>query len=102
MLLPGVVVYTRVPVTSRLYIAVMAMFFGLIATEACRRAGGPEERPGERPGMAYIAAGEFPMGSRADDPVVYPWEAPREQPQHPVYVDALLIVVFSGLFALVR
>jgi iron(II)-dependent oxidoreductase len=67
----------------------MAMFFGLIAMEACQRPEGPQERPG----MAYIAAGEFPMGSRTDDQVVYPWEAPHEQPQHPVHVDAFYMDV---------
>jgi len=43
---------------------------------------------GDRPGMAYIPAGEFMMGSAADDPIVYPWIANTEEPQHPVYVDA--------------
>ena len=43
------------------------------------------------PGMAIVPAGEFVMGSRSDDPAVYEWEAPHEQPQHPVYVDAFAI-----------
>jgi formylglycine-generating enzyme required for sulfatase activity len=41
--------------------------------------------------MAYIPAGEFPMGSRADDPRVYDWERSHEQPQHPVFVKAFFI-----------
>ena len=41
--------------------------------------------------MAYIPAGELLMGSRADDPAVYPWEVPHEQPQHSVYVGAFYI-----------
>ena len=45
----------------------------------------------ERPGMVYIPAGEFQMGSRADDPKVYEWEKPHEQPQHPVYLNAYWI-----------
>src|SRR6185436_9884181 len=45
----------------------------------------------DRPGMAYIPAGEFMRGSRADDPAVYDWERPREQPQHPVYLNAFYI-----------
>jgi formylglycine-generating enzyme required for sulfatase activity len=38
--------------------------------------------------MVYVPAGEFPMGSAADDGRVYQWEKPREQPQHPVFLDA--------------
>jgi sulfatase modifying factor 1 len=38
--------------------------------------------------MVYIPAGEFVMGSAPDDPAVYDWERPHEQPQHKVYVDA--------------
>ena len=49
----------------------------------------------ERPGMAYIPAGEFLMGSAADDRMVYPWEKPREQPQHPVYVDAFYMDTYE-------
>ena len=41
--------------------------------------------------MVFIPAGEFLMGSAADDALVYPWEKPREQPQHPVYVDTFYI-----------
>jgi formylglycine-generating enzyme required for sulfatase activity len=48
----------------------------------------PGAPPEKRPGMAYIPAGEFLMGSDPNDARVYPWEKPREQPQHPVYVDA--------------
>ena len=47
--------------------------------------------PAERAGMVYVPAGEFPMGSRADDPKVYEWEKPKEQPQHPVYVKGFYI-----------
>jgi formylglycine-generating enzyme required for sulfatase activity len=45
----------------------------------------------QRPGMALIPAGEFLMGSAADDPDVYDWERPHEQPQHPVWLDAYFI-----------
>jgi formylglycine-generating enzyme required for sulfatase activity len=41
--------------------------------------------------MVPVPAGEFAMGSAADDPIVYPWDKPREQPQHPVQVDAFYI-----------
>jgi formylglycine-generating enzyme required for sulfatase activity len=41
--------------------------------------------------MALIPAGEFQMGSRPDDPRVYEWEAPRQQPRHTVYTDAYLL-----------
>lgn len=41
--------------------------------------------------MAFIPAGEFLMGSAADDAIVYPFESPHEQPQHPVYLDAYYI-----------
>lgn len=44
-----------------------------------------------RPGMAYIPAGEFPMGSPADDTVVFDFEKPREQPQRQVWVDAFFM-----------
>jgi len=47
----------------------------------------------QRPGMALIPAGEFLMGSAADDPDVYDWERPHEQPQHPVALDAYYIDV---------
>ena len=43
--------------------------------------------------MVYIPAGEFLMGSAADDPAVYDWERPHEQPQHPVWVDGFYIDV---------
>jgi formylglycine-generating enzyme required for sulfatase activity len=59
---------------------------GVLALVSC---GGPD--PSLRPGMALIPAGEFLMGSRADDPKIYEWEAKHEQPQHPVYLDAYLI-----------
>jgi formylglycine-generating enzyme required for sulfatase activity len=41
--------------------------------------------------MVRVPAGEFMMGSRADDPDVYDWEKRREQPQHPVLVDAFFM-----------
>ncbi len=41
--------------------------------------------------MVYIPPGEFLMGSAADDPAVYDWERPHEQPQHPVWVDGFYI-----------
>jgi iron(II)-dependent oxidoreductase len=41
--------------------------------------------------MVYIPAGEFFMGSDPDDETVRPWEKPREQPQHPVFLDAFYI-----------
>jgi formylglycine-generating enzyme required for sulfatase activity len=47
--------------------------------------------PPKREGMVYIPAGEFLMGSAPDDTMVYPWEKPHEQPQHPVYLDAYYI-----------
>jgi len=47
----------------------------------------------ERPGMAYVPAGEFQMGSAPNDPRIYPWEKPKEQPQHPVYVPAFYLDV---------
>lgn len=49
----------------------------------------------ERPGMAYIPAGEFPMGSSADDPVVFDFEKPREQPQRRLWVDAFFMDRFE-------
>jgi len=54
---------------------------------ACSRA------PEYRAGMVYIPAGEFQMGSTADDPDVYDWERPHEQPQHPVWLDGYYIDV---------
>ncbi len=41
--------------------------------------------------MVLIPAGEFLMGSAGTDTLVYDWERPSEQPQHPVYLDAYLI-----------
>jgi formylglycine-generating enzyme required for sulfatase activity len=57
----------------------------LLSVAACKRT------PPERPGMVYIPAGEFLMGSREDDPKVYEWERPHEQPQHPVEIGAFFI-----------
>lgn len=62
-----------------------ALLLALLA--AC---SGSEPRT-DRPGMAYIPAGEFMRGSRADDPAVYDWEKPHEQPQHPVRLGAFYI-----------
>ena len=59
----------------------------LVAVLACG------SRVPEREGMKYIPPGEFMMGSRGDDPKVYEWEAPHEQPQHPVYVKGFYIDV---------
>ena len=47
----------------------------------------------QRGGMAYIPAGEFAMGSAADDQRVYDWEKPHEQPQHPVVLKAFFMDV---------
>jgi len=58
----------------------------LVALVGC---GGAQVR--ERDGMKHIPAGEFMMGSRADDPKVYEWEAPHEQPQHVVYTKGYFI-----------
>jgi formylglycine-generating enzyme required for sulfatase activity len=58
----------------------------LVALVAC---GGAKVQ--EREGMKHIPAGEFMMGSRADDPKVYEWEAPHEQPQHAVYTKGYFI-----------
>ena len=60
--------------------------FALSLAVAC--SGG---RAPARPGMAYIPAGEFMMGSRADDRKVYEWEQPHEQPQHAVRLKAFYI-----------
>ncbi len=49
----------------------------------------------ERPGMVYVPAGDFPMGSSADDAVVFDFEKPREQPQRRVWVDAFFIDRFE-------
>jgi len=59
----------------------------LVLVLACSCAQAPQERPG----MAYIPAGEFLMGSAPDDPLVYPWEMAAQEPQHPVYLDAFYI-----------
>ncbi len=65
-----------------------ALAIAVVALHAC---GSPP--PPERSGMKYIPGGEFQMGSRTDDAKVYPWEAPHEQPQHPVDVNAFYIDV---------
>ena len=49
--------------------------------------------PDQRPGMAYIPAGEFRMGSADDDPIVYPFRKADEGPQHTVQVAAFYIDV---------
>jgi formylglycine-generating enzyme required for sulfatase activity len=66
----------------------VALAVALAAVVCCGRVAAPE-----REGMKYIPAGEFLMGSRADDPKVYDWERKAEQPQHPVYVKAFYIDV---------
>jgi formylglycine-generating enzyme required for sulfatase activity len=47
--------------------------------------------PPQRPGMAYIPAGPFMMGSKADDPIVFDHEKHSEQPQHEVVLKAFYI-----------
>jgi iron(II)-dependent oxidoreductase len=66
----------------------MKCYVLLLALIAACAGSQPHE---DRPGMAYIPAGEYLRGSRADDPAVYDWEKPHEQPQHPVYLDAFYI-----------
>jgi len=41
--------------------------------------------------MVYVPAGEFMMGSRSDDPNVYDWDKPHQQPQHPVVLRAFYL-----------
>jgi sulfatase modifying factor 1 len=69
-----------------------AMALAILTLGSCSRGTAPS---GERPGMVYIPAGEFLMGSRAGNPITYPWEAPHEQPQHSVYVDAFYIDTYE-------
>jgi eukaryotic-like serine/threonine-protein kinase len=57
----------------------------LLLLAACSRGGA------EKDDMVLVPGGEFAMGSAADDPIVQPWEKPREQPQHPVQVAAFYI-----------
>ncbi len=47
--------------------------------------------PPSRPGMAYVPAGPFLMGSNADDPIVFDHEKGSEQPQHEVVLKAFYI-----------
>ena len=49
------------------------------------------DAPPERPGMVYVPAGEFAMGSKADDPVVFDHEKHSETPQHMVKLKAFYI-----------
>jgi formylglycine-generating enzyme required for sulfatase activity len=49
------------------------------------------DAPPERPGMVYVPAGEFAMGSKADDPVVFDHEKHSETPQHMVKLKAFFI-----------
>src|SRR3990172_3083149 len=65
------------------------LLLGIALLAGCTRPDPHEERPG----MAFIPGGEFRRGSGADDPGVYDWEKPREQPQHPVHVDAFYLDV---------
>ena len=61
----------------------------LVLLFACNQAPKHEERPG----MVYILADEFLMGSAAGDPEADPGERPHEQPQHPLFVDAFYMDV---------
>ena len=63
----------------------------LMPALACSCAQAPQERPG----MVYIPAGEFLMGSAPDDPLVYPWEMAAQEPQHPVYLDAFYMDAYE-------
>jgi iron(II)-dependent oxidoreductase len=65
--------------------SIPVLFLGAAVALACERGPAPP------PGMRLIPAGEFSMGSRADDASVYDWEKPKEQPQRRVYVDAFFI-----------
>jgi formylglycine-generating enzyme required for sulfatase activity len=65
--------------------SISALLLAAVALPSCERA------PASPPGMRLIPAGEFLMGSRADDAKVYDWEKPHEQPQHPVFVDAFFM-----------
>jgi formylglycine-generating enzyme required for sulfatase activity len=70
----------------------------LFALAGCSSPSAPEREaattttPAAKPAdMVHIPAGEFLRGSAAGDGLVYEWEQPREQPQHPVYVDAFYL-----------
>ncbi len=72
-------------------LVVLAM---LLTTSALAASPSPAPSPAaapERPGMAYIPAGEFLMGSATGDPEVYDHEVTSEQPQHPVTLKAFYI-----------
>ena len=45
----------------------------------------------ERPGMAFVPAGEFMMGTTKDDPNLFEHEVEAETPRHPVNVKAFYI-----------
>ena len=71
----------------RLLVLASSAAFVVSSAAAVRAADAPKERPG----MAYVAAGEFQMGSRADDPKVFDHEKGSEQPQHAVKLKAFYI-----------
>jgi formylglycine-generating enzyme required for sulfatase activity len=66
------------------------LLLGIALLVGCSR---PEPAAESPPGMAFVPGGEFQRGSRADDPKVYDWEKPHEQPQHTVLVDAFYMDV---------
>jgi formylglycine-generating enzyme required for sulfatase activity len=61
------------------------------AARATATTSAPQAKGEDRPNMVFVPAGEFLMGSAADDTRVYEWERKNEQPQHPVYTDAYYI-----------
>ena len=69
----------------------MRRYVALAALASLVAACASDAPPSDRAGMVLIRAGEFQMGSRADDPRVYDWERAHEQPQHPVFVSAFYI-----------
>ena len=77
----------------RIRIHGLLSFVLLVAASAAIAADEKPPAAPARPGMAYVPAGEFPMGSPADDTVVFDFEKPREQPQRRIWVDAFFIDV---------
>ena len=75
---------------SLIVLAVVGSFASLPAA-AAENAKAVSEKPAERPGMVYVPAGEFPMGSKADDPIVFDHEKHSEEPQHVVKLGAFYI-----------